>query len=620
MQYRRNLVHSTGVMTKVISSLDPDFGRMEALAIMGRAEFIGERYDEDGVLWRAYNKASGGYLDNPSMTIGDNFYANALRDYYDWEEKWWREAIQNSVDAGAKHIDCICQVKRDGTWIVSVSDDGTGMDEQTLLTKFFVLGASGKTAQTAGTVGGFGKAKELLVLPWLEWSISTQDNYVVGKGINYEIEKVSYRKGTTLQVVMPADRTTAPYHLTDFMSKCTLKGVRVTLNGEPVVSNLHMGKEIRNFQGKAVLYHDPQGQSRNGYVLVRANGVYMFQIYVSSDLEGTTILEILGPSVNILTANRDGIRDRELRDEVSQFTSKLASDVKSAMRDKKGLIRKKFVGRGKLSGANEQHFAELMNATLEFGKGKGRPILFSMGQMEKWAGIIRNRKSQERPEIYVPEGEAQDIPVSYEGGMPLMEHPVPMHQDTPSPVVSFKTIPEAIEAMISVQFDGPAHIEAAAKQLAWEPDYFIMNEIGDYKVPKAFFPATMSARILKLTRFWAEMCRFILIQLGDGKPFGVGYAFNEGQAGTYHVDDEGERWILLNPFHRALAGAEFYDLANWRDIQTIYSIAVHECTHHVTGITNHNEAFSSALTFNFAKTSGMDRHIRHILKFIRRRA
>ena len=43
--------------------------------------------------------------------------------------------------------------------------------------------------------------------------------------------------------------------------------------------------------------------------------------------------------------------------------------------------------------------------------------------------------------------------------------------------------------MLDQKFLGPNHLEAAIKQLVWEPDWFLVNEVDGYKVPKKFFPA-----------------------------------------------------------------------------------------------------------------------------------
>jgi hypothetical protein len=128
----------------------------------------------------------------------------------------------------------------------------------------------------------------------------------------------------------------------------------------------------------------------------------------------------------------------------------------------------------------------------------------------------------------------------------------------------------------------------------------------------------MTRNIRKIARFWAELCRFVLMQLGSGLAFGVGFQFDTYAAAAY-LHEEGQHWLLLNPFHNVdptRATAELFDLADWEHVMWLYASAVHECTHMADGITYHDESFASALTRNFARTTGKDKQIRAIKRVV----
>src|SRR3989304_5831934 len=166
---------STATSIVSASADQPGYGNLLSMVALGEAKLVGERYDERGVKEIA---ASLGKLkpNAQQIRIGREFFTTALRDYQDWREKWWREAVQNAVDAPATVVTCSVDEVNTETGpaiMVSVEDNGGGMDEDVLINKFLVLGGTTK-ATTAGSTGGFGKAKELLVLPWLRWSIHTR--------------------------------------------------------------------------------------------------------------------------------------------------------------------------------------------------------------------------------------------------------------------------------------------------------------------------------------------------------------------------------------------------------------------------------------------------------------
>lgn len=606
----------------VARASDPAYGWLDALVVEGAARYVGERYDIDGQKEVAVavgdhtpNQGEGGEYIEGQVGIGHEFFSTALRDYHDWQEKWWREAIQNSVDAGASEITCSVETTDEGV-VVTCTDNGRGMDQDTLLNKFLRLGGTTKTG-LAGSRGGFGKAKELLLFPWIAWRIETRDTEVVGSGIQWKARKIPERRGTTLRVVMAPDQCTHAAAAISFITKCALPGVRFLVNGEAVQADLRLGEAVREFEGKATLYHDKDRHIPNS-LIVRTMGLYMFSTWVSDAVEGTLIVELTGPSIDLLTANRDGFRDRELKQSVERFANQLAADVKSALRKEKGLIRKKFKGTGKFQGAPEHelkseiltHLEEVIPRSTE----KGQPML-STEQVTVVKQVIAARSGGA--------AEAEEGAPAVRASRALSE------PGGESAGFNFRVTPELAEAMLDgTVMPGTASIEAMVKQLSWEPDFYLVNEVEGFKVPKTFYPEHMSAHLRKLARLWAELCRFVLIQLGSSEAFGVGFLIDSDRGAEYRSEEEGdEHWLMLNPFKepkrlryrsddKKVDAEDLLSTTNDDDVAWLYAAAVHECTHMADGISYHDESFAAALTQNFAKTTGKDRQIRAIRKAV----
>jgi hypothetical protein len=582
-----------------VSAADmPAYGWLDALVAEGVGTDLGVKYDPDGRKWRAVALGED-FVRNAvgQIRIGRDFFTTALRDYEDWRSKWWREAIQNGVDAGATRIDCTVAAVADNSVLITCRDNGRGMDEDTLVNKFLVLGGTTKTAGT--TRGGFGKAKELLVLPWLSWEIHTRDRIVSGVGVEYEVRQAEYLNGTEVRVLMPEDQATHAPAAMEFITRCYLPTVRFTVNDVVVEASLACGQEVRDFEGKAVLCHNKNVAGRT--MLVRTMGLFMFDSYISSAVEGTVIVELTGSSIDLLTANRDGFRDAGLKRSVEEFTSQLAADIKSALRKKQGLLREKYKGReGRYQTRRERDVQSTILSAVgslapEGGGGtRGKAQELSETQMHALVSAFR----------YVPqESEPEDAP-----GLTR---------------TTFTATPELAEAMLSgTRLPGPDAVEAAIKQLSWQLDFYLMNEVEDFHVPSKFRPEKMTPTIRKLARTWGELCRFVLIQLGCEQIFGIGFVFDQ-YTGAQYTHEEDEHWLMLNPVRDPnrigsgeLKSEHLLNQNNDDDLMWLYAAAVHECTHMADGISYHDESFAAALTRNFAKTSGKQSQVRAIKKLV----
>jgi hypothetical protein len=620
----------------VVRADDPEYWEMKSQETLGNVVLLGERYTKDAVLEAAFlvEGRAPSYLENPDeegdqyVVIGDEFYQLALRDYTNWQIKWWREAIQNSVDADATLITCSSKFNKEmNLWTVSCEDNGGGMDRETVIAKFLVLGASGKRGDPTKK-GGFGKAKELLILPWVSWQLWTRDFVFNGSGGRYKVSPApSHMNGVKITVTMPGDFgrfTTANEHARNFIKKCYIPGVEFRIIhenasgfagvvNETLKADRAVGRLVKTFDKGLNVYFKPkeaETDAKSSYIEVRVDGLYMFGRHIG-DVPGEIIAETTIPSTQILTANREGFSIERLGWDLDEFAGSIAKEQRTVLQDKSGMIRKKYKGSGKFTAAREQQFAAMFEEILAALKGgrpiSGQKIILSDAQRSEYQKAAHDVLGDFQKERTVPEGSPKE---NIGVGAPS-DYAVP---------------PEAVQALMSIVFSGPAHLEAAIKQLAWEPDFFIANDIPGFRPPKEYFPEAVSAKVKKLIRFWAELCRFVLIQIGCPKSYGVGVHFSKDVAGS-HIYEDGEDWLMLNPIKVTIRKgiveigdpltSPIYDLANPEDIQTIYAIAVHECTHFADDLKYHDEVFASAMTYNVARTSGREKQIKEILKAIK---
>ena len=569
----------------ITRSNSPAYTILYAMQLFGDAELVGDRCFEDGTkvitvlvghMPRVRANAKG------AVTIGPEYLSAALKDYSDWDEKWWREVIQNSYDAGAKNIECEA-VRQGEAWQISCSDDGAGMDEDTVINKFLVLGATTKPGGGA-TAGGFGKAKELILLPWLQWQVYSGDLRVDGVGTQWESAKVEYRKGTLIRVVQSEQRHTDDVAALKFIEKCYLPNVRITVNGNPAKGGLKPVKNVLSIPGKAEVYFNPLKETdwRSKLLVRTREGLFMFDDWIDSSVKGIVIVQLTGPSVQLLNANREGFQDKALEQEISKFRSQLAADVKSAVESKQASRKEKFLGRGKfVADPTEVE----VNAMAAIGN------LFTGGRKDgEVSGEALGRLFLE----LVSGAEGDPF------GMATMEK-------------------EVLKGLLDKRFSGQDEVEAAIKLLVWKPDLMVSNQMEDesYKPPRMFYPGTMTPGVLRLLRIWTELCRFVLIQLGSRSPFGVGFLLKVDTLAACHSEG-GEYWLLLNPYGAEVINKYLLDVSNEAVIKMLYALAIHECTH-ITDSTIHNELFTAALTRNMAVCVGGYSAARKIAKAIKLR-
>lgn len=344
----------------------------------------------------------------------------------DWKMAMWRELFQNSVDAGAKRIDIsLGDAKPKGSFgrpselesvvRLSFTDDGSGMDQNTLENVFFAPGETTKKAGY-GSTGGFGTARLMLCFSQARYGIRTQNWVVEGNGSEYTLEShldaiVSRHRladalekaNATPEVVEQlkaevarldaedADFKGARFEididpnefgdrwrdasvdnmrrkLDDYLDMSQLP-CKVFLNGEEMTSKAKKGpakrKLVADKEGVGTVefatVHTSGGKQakHKGKVIVRVNGAVMF---TESGTETQQVIVELDPATarEVLTDNRDGMKF-PYRAALTDFVQQLATDTQSALdnKDKRKHIEFKG-GRGKMQ-------AEIDTGLLDFG-------------------------------------------------------------------------------------------------------------------------------------------------------------------------------------------------------------------------------------------------------------
>jgi len=263
------------------------------------------------------------------VTIGPEFFAKAFNDYSSWRWAIVREFMQNSMDCKSGAIRASVALVG-GDTVLTVENDGDPMTREIIVGKLLALGGSGKNFQ--GTVGGFGKAKEILYFAHKSYKIETGGLIVSGSGAGYNIDETSdYFSGTRSTVVISGDqveRLTSAFR--NFAAYAQWDG-EFYFNGDLLSTDLRKGAPRRDL-GFGMVYTNKSFPNK---LILRINGVPMYHEYIS--LNRCVIVELKGASVDVLTSNRDGLNN-SCRYELSSFITELAVDKRSALKNR-GMTR-----------------------------------------------------------------------------------------------------------------------------------------------------------------------------------------------------------------------------------------------------------------------------------------
>lgn len=262
-----------------------------------------------------------------TVGIGPNFFKKSFNDYRNWQWAYVREAMQNSMDAPhSKNIGVSIELI-DGNTVFTWWNDGKPMNREELEGKLLTLGESGKDFK--GTIGGFGKAKELLLMANISYEIRTGDLRVVGSGGNYDCRVHETYDGTYTRVVIEGDHVnTLMAQLKRFLSMSQWHG-QATINGEVYEDRMLKGSRRREFEW-AVVYTNKKFSDT---MIVRINGIPMFSRWLNANGR-CVVVELNFGGSNILQSNRDSLRS-DYQVQLESFTDDLVVNKTSALRELK---------------------------------------------------------------------------------------------------------------------------------------------------------------------------------------------------------------------------------------------------------------------------------------------
>lgn len=266
------------------------------------------------------------------VAVGPEYFKKSLQDYSNWKFAFWRELLQNNIDCGSTKINISVKLGDDNQAIYSreynhqtyhrygtvinknirdsdddlvieirVFNDGVRMTKDEILNKLLCLGESSKDG--VSTVGGFGKAKEVLYFAHESYTIISGTHCVTGTGGSFEYKESADFPGTLSIIKMIASNDekysfvfSLLNSLNDILDDISYKG-KIFIEDHLANFNKRLGNYIYRDEDFSIR----NDKDRTGMV-VRAGGVPMFYSSIGT---GGFVCELQKPSVEMLTASRD---------------------------------------------------------------------------------------------------------------------------------------------------------------------------------------------------------------------------------------------------------------------------------------------------------------------------
>lgn len=447
---------------------------------------------------------------------GHYFRSMASQDYANYRSALAREFLQNSADAKAKNVHFVLD-KTERT--LTVIDDGTGMDRETVINKLLVLGGSQKLS---GSVGGFGKAKELLFFSWDKYEIHTRDLVIKGSGAHFTIQTTSnYVGGTQAKIWFPEseDLWWLEHNMSRQLASNQVDCI-VTLNGNPV-ETLRRGKLVKELdytpvngttQPFAKIHLNKSTTDER--VHIRLRGMLMFCKELWSTRKGQIIIELQGESVDLLTSNRDGLKYDAQR-ALDEIINELLTNCNSALREKPITIDK-YAGSGLVSvqsPAIKKHNEEVAKAVAQT-----QTHVANATNARELSDIIQNNNR--------------------------IKHYFQQESERIQKITDVETLTKA-----------KIEIQKALKAINYKPDFIVKRRD---KLLKDLDPATWSKTNLKLAVMWETVLKQVIYLAGHELEFSIGWVLDdiENLSELYMLEDN-TKSFLLNPKNANLMTRNF---------------------------------------------------------------
>lgn len=499
-------------------------------------------------------------MNKSSIRIGPRFFAIEKQNYSNWKSAIIREGLQNAADStGCTRIDFEVEEKENSA-ILTIKDNGRGMNRDVLTNVFLVMGESLKDN---GAVGGFGKAKIVLCFSQIRYQIISNDYLLEGCGAEYEIKDNPYTKGCIFKI--ETEKADWIGIINSILSKSSLRQL-IYINGERFTNTLHRGRLTRNLSFGDMYVN----KSATPRLIVRAGGTWMFSRSISAKAQ--VCIEINPEEARkVLTANRDGLQ-WEQEKELDRLLNELASDTSSALKDK----TRKFI-----------KFADKSKCFVAKKKNKGGVIIPmpvaapQEGQRFVEKTVLGGGNTVMRPTV---EGFATAAFTNYDNDI---EEFVAEYKKTVDPVLASMLLSNESES-----------VEIAKIAKLYDPE--VMSETGT------------RFKLLKIWKVINEIVLDIYTEWRGGEyPWAVGFLFSDDAEAQLRTE-EGVHYVLLNPVDKA--GKMAYSVNSKEDIYSLIVLACHEISHMGEDCKYHSEAFASVFTQLMRKTLGQAGEILRAVK------
>lgn len=524
-------------------------------------------------------------------------------------EIWFREVIQNAVDSGATEVFVGTIRNSEGRVCGICTDNGSGMDLQTLKDAFLRVSGSGKP-RGSGTFGGFGEAKKLILLAWKGYEISTRKDgltiEVHGEFKDSKIKESNAKignsdKGTQIvaygwtdEEIKSAGDTPDRYRLSHLEAKkyilqCSLPNVKfyiVTPNGgemEEIVTKTDLRsykplkKDIVGIDGIPIcdiLIKKLDGSKLGGNytdIDFRTNGLKMFsQTVFTGTKKYSIIVEINTKEVGvkkILTNNRDQLADTVLKNAVDAAIQEFTRDSTTAYLQSIVPKRERAKGFGAVNVSRD---------IIEQLSDKVEPLL----------------STHNKP---ADESSLEEICVE-------IVRSLQFSRNENSPIDILPGLTGSLMA-IAIMSGETGQTREVIERYSKIPDYtyesYDMPE--DFELEAKFKVKTMTKEVKRLLYAWVEILRLIAARRGVCPNMGVGFIAASDFVGMMIPNDDNrlecDAFICINPYKNGV----LLDPSKMDDIKYMTKIAVHEMTHYLDGVGEHNAAFASALQNLFTR-------------------
>lgn len=500
-----------------------------------------------------------------SIKIGPEFFAKAKNDYADFAWALTREFFQNSMDApGSSRIDVEVITVEGGVTQMTVRNNGAPMTREILTEKLLSLGGSGKGFQ--GTVGGFGKAKEVLYFCHEWYKILTGKLVVEGSGAGYNLTEGSEEvSGTSSTIRMTGDYTEKLVKAVKRFAAFSQWDGTITLNGTELSCKLRKGSPRREFEWGTVYTN----KTFKNVVIVRVNGIPMFANW--TEFDRTVIIELKGASVDTLTSNRDSLVWR-FRGEFDRFLNDLITNKSRALKAQNPTYTHYDGAKYKASKESPERNAAKVNARSIVGDiGGTLPAVAAFaagtGSTGGAGGTLSGTVLVEQGRIGVLAGEE-----AREFGETLGEV-LEQGEVAPASVIS---------------------------------EEFVLKNETTLKIPDYYQPDSdqFGTYSKKLARVWGRLVLELHRMLGLETEFAIGFVFSDDCEAQHEKTDKFGTVYYLNPAliveQKSSQSKSFKKRFALTERDRLLSIAVHEVVHGL-GYESHNEEYAGKLTGVFAR-------------------